>query len=71
MIRNSIVLAAVILLALGLTACREKNTASSPMPEHELFTQDELDSFEMDLSNPVQSTLAAEGIEYLGNRSYQ
>jgi len=48
MIRKSIIQIASILLILGMTACREDSVAPAPMPEHELFTQEEMDSFEID-----------------------
>ncbi len=48
MIRKSIIQIASILLILGMTACREDSIAPAPMPEHEMFTQEEMDSFEID-----------------------
>ncbi len=57
MIRKPIVLITSILLVLGLTACHEENIPSASMPEHELFTQEELDSFGLDnLTGPQTSS---------------
>jgi len=45
MIRTFRVLVICILLVLALAACNQTNVATTPMPEHELFTQEEIDSF--------------------------
>ena len=48
MIRTFRVLIACLLLVLGLTACSQTNVAPTTLPEHELFTQEEIDSFSIE-----------------------
>jgi len=48
MIRTYRVLVVSMALVLVLTACSQKNVAPTTMPEHELFTQEEVDSFSIE-----------------------
>lgn len=52
MIRTLRVFVAYLVLVLGMAACSQKNVAPTTMPEHEIFTQEEIDSFS--IKNPEQ-----------------